>query len=168
MRKLALVIASVLCCFSAASQGSAALKELKSLLDTCCVQASYSYSDASGKELGSGMAKIQGHKYMVTEGGAVFICNGTTLWSLFKDTKEIYIEKAGGAGDIFGNLDSILPQVKDLKYDGRKVTFKLDLPGNPPLLCKAVIDRLPFNPDAKFEVEQGVLQSREWTVTDLR
>lgn len=168
MRKLALVIASVLCCFSAASQGSAALKELKSLLDTCCVQAKYSYGDASGKELGSGIAKIQGHKYLVTEGKAVFICNGSTLWSMFNDTKEIYIEKAGGAGDIFGNLDSILSQVKDLKYDGRKVTFKLDLPGNQPLLCKAVIDKMPFNPDAKFEVEQGVLQSREWTVTDLR
>jgi hypothetical protein len=168
MRRFAIIIASLIFCFHAGAQENRVLEELKSMLDSCQVLVKYSYSDASGKEIGNGTAQIQGRKYMVTEGNALFISDGATLWSMFKETGEIYIENAGGKGDFFGNLDKLLPQVDDLSFDGRNLSFKLRIAGNEPMRCKAGLEKLPINPNAKFEVSQGVLESKAWTVVDLR
>ena len=84
--------------------------------------------------------------------------------------KEIYIEEAGGKSDLFGNLDTILEQVKDLKYEGTRVSFTMTLQGIPePLSCKATILR-KNNKDSDlkdFRVDVSKYD-KLWIITDLR
>ena len=118
MRKFFAILPAILFCSLAQAQDERIVNELTSMLDRSQVIAHYSYSDASGAELGKGVATIQGRKYTVAEGKALFISNGATLWSVFADKKEVYVENAGGRSDIFSNIPEIIKQVEDLRWDG--------------------------------------------------
>lgn len=159
----------LLCTGAAAQCNAKAAEELSSMLDSCRLMITYNYSDLGGKVLGNGTAVVQQNKYMVTEGNAIYICNGLTRWTMLNDTREIYIENAGGDDDIFGNLKALADKVQDLKFDGSNISFILTLPGfSDGIRCSARIDRQPVNPDAEFEIKEGVLKLPGWVVTDLR
>lgn len=171
MRKLFSTIIGILACcaFIHAQDKDKVTGELLSMLGSSKLLIHYEYTDAPGRQPSSGTAVVQQNKYTVTEGKAVFMCNGTTKWSMFKDTREIYIENAGGDNDIFGNLAAIIQNVENLQFDGTDISFALTLPGmQGKISCKARIDRLPLDPDAKFIIEEGVLNNPTWVVTDLR
>ena len=167
MRKFITILAALLC-LQAAAQSP--VEQLLAMLESSRVSISYSYSDTKGNQLGSGMATVQGRCYNVVEGGTKFLCDSVTLWTVDNHKKEIYIEEAGGKSDLFGNLDSILSQVKDLKYEGTRVSFTLTLQGIPePLNCKATILR-KTNKDSDlkdFRVDVSKYD-KLWIITDLR
>lgn len=168
MRKFITIFAATLFCLQAAAQDS--VQNLISMLETSRVSISYSYGDSKGNELGSGMATIQGHCYSVVESGSKYICNGTNLWTINQRNKEIYIETAGGAADIFGNLDKILENVSDLVIDGTRLSFTFSMQGIPePIACKATILR---KTDASEDLSDFTVDTskydRMWVVTDLR
>jgi hypothetical protein len=78
------------------------------------------------------------------------------------------MENAGGKDDIFSNLTEIIKSVEDLKWDGSKLSFTMDLEGVGKLLCKAKVQEIPWNDDAQFSVGDGILNSKDWIITDLR
>ncbi|MBP5521973.1 MAG: hypothetical protein J6X82_06100 [Bacteroidales bacterium] len=168
MRKIFAILPAILFCSLAQAQDERIVNELTSMLDRSQVIAHYSYSDASGAELGKGVATIQGRKYTVAEGKALFISNGATLWSVFADKKEVYVENAGGRSDIFSNIPEIIKQVEDLRWDGSNLSFTMNLEGLGKLLCKARVQETPWNDEAKFTVSDDILGSKDWIVTDLR
>lgn len=168
MRKTVSILAVALFCIGLHAQDNAIINELTSILDSNQVLAHYSYCDASGAEIGNGTATIQGRKYVVSEGKAMFISNGATLYSVFSDRKEIYIENAGSSSDIFSNLPSLLQKVKDLKWDGTNLSFSMELQGAGKLLCKARVQKLPWNDNGQFTVSEDLLNSNIYVVTDLR
>ena len=81
---------------------------------------------------------------------------------------EIYIENAGGRDDIFSNLPSLLEKVEDLSWDGTNLSFSLELQGVGKLLCKAKVQKLPWNENGQFTVSEDLLNSKVYVVTDLR
>ena len=168
MRKLTAILAAAFFCLQAGAQNP--VEQLLAMLESSRVSISYSYSDSKGNELGSGMATVQGHCYSVVEGGTRFVCDSVTLWTVDNHKKEIYIEDAGGKADLFGNLDSILGQVKDLSLEGTRVSFTMALQGVPePISCKATILR-KTNKDGDlkdFKVDVGKYD-KLWIITDLR
>ena len=168
MRKIIAILSVILTCGLMHAQDNGIVNELTSMLGRSQVLAHYSYSDASGAELGKGVATIQGRKYMVAEGKTMFISNGATLYTVFSDRKEVYMENAGGKDDIFSNLTEIIKSVEDLKWDGSKLSFTMDLEGVGKLLCKAKVQETPWNDDAQFSVGDGILNSKDWIITDLR
>lgn len=164
-----LILASALFACASAQNKYKIADDLAAMIDTCQLVIKYSYSDLAGTDLGSGTANVQGNKYMVTEGHSVYISNGVTRWTLINDSREIYIENGGGSDDIFGNLRNLVSKVENLSFDGKNISFDLNFPGfSSKIRCKAVLDKLPFNPDAEFAVRDGVLQQPGWVVTDLR
>ncbi len=168
MRKIIFTLSAILFCCLLHAQDGSILSELTSMLGRSQITAHYSYSDASGAELGKGVATIQGRKYMVSEGNAMFISDGSTLYSVFSDRKEVYIENAGGKNDIFSNLPEVLKNVENLKWDGGKLSFTMNMEGFGELHCKAGVQELPWNDEALFSVSDGILESKAWVVTDLR
>ena len=168
MRKIIVILSAVLSCGLMQAQAKGIADELLSMLGRSQVIAHYSYCDASGAELGNGVANIQGRKYMVSEGKTMFISNGATLYTVLSDRKEVYLENAGGQDDIFSNLSEIIKTVEDLKWDGSNLSFTMDLEGVGKLLCKAKVQETPWNDEAQFSVSDGILNSKEWIITDLR
>ena len=168
MRKIIVILSAVLSCGLIQAQEKGIADELLSMLGRSQVVAHYSYSDASGAELGKGVATIQGRKYMVAEGKTMFISNGATLYTVLSDRKEVYIENAGGKDDIFSNLTEIIKTVEDLKWDGSNLSFAMNLEGVGKLLCKAKVQETPWNDEAQFSVSEDILNSKEWIITDLR
>ena len=167
MRKLFTILAAILC-LEAGAQNNA--QDLIRMLQDSRVSIKYSYADASGNELGSGMATVQGRCYSVVESGSKFLCDSVTLWTVNGHSKEIYIEDAGGAADIFGNLDKILENVDNLSIDGTRVSFSMRVQGIPqPLSCRATILRktLPSEDLSDFRVDTSKYD-KLWVITDLR
>ena len=89
MRRFIILSAAALLCIQAVAQNAA--EQIKDLLANNRVSISYNYADAEGKELGKGLATVQGHCYKVIESGTTYICDGTTLWTEIPRSKEIYI-----------------------------------------------------------------------------
>lgn len=168
MRKITAILSAILLCSLLHAQDDGVVNELTAMLGRSRVIAHYSYSDASGAELGKGVATIQGRKYTVSEGPAMFISNGATLYTVFSDKKEVYIENAGGKSDIFSNLPEIIKNVEGLKWDGSNLSFTMNLDGLGSLLCKAKVQETPRDDEAEFTVSDGILNSKDWIVTDLR
>ena len=168
MRKIIAILSVILTCGLMHAQDNSIVNELTAMLGRSQVVAHYSYSDASGAELGKGVATIQGRKYMVAEGKTMFISNGATLYTVLSDRKEVYIENAGGKDDIFSNLTEIIKTVEDLKWDGSNLSFAMNLEGVGKLLCKAKVQETPWNDEAQFSVSEDILNSKEWIITDLR
>jgi len=155
-------------CLMAAAQNNAA--DLIAMLDTSRVSVQYSYSDSAGSELGKGIATIQGHCYKVVESGTSFYNDGSSLWTVNNHNKEIYIEKAGGNADIFGNLDKILQNVSNLAIDGTRISFTMSIQGMPEdVHCKATILRKAVASGDLSEFQVDISKyDRLWIITDLR
>lgn len=168
MRKISLIVCLFALSLAMSAQDGKILSELTAILERSQVVAHYSYSDPAGAKLGEGVATVQGRKYCVSEGKAMFISNGATLWSVFSDRKEIYIENAGGSNDLFSNLPEVLKTVEGLTWNGKDISFTMDFPGTGKIACKATVQELPWNNDAKFTVSEDILGSKDWIVTDLR
>lgn len=168
MRKIIAILSAILTCGLVQAQNDGIVNELTSMLGRSQVVAHYCYCDASGAELGKGVATIQGCKYMVSEGKSMFISNGATLYTVLSDRKEVYIENAGGKGGIFSNLTEIIKTVEDLKWDGSNLSFAMNLEGLGKLLCKAKVQETPWNDEAQFTVGEDILNSKDWIITDLR
>ena len=168
MRRLVTILAALSLCMQLGAQNVA--DELKAMAAANRVSLSYSYSDSAGKELGKGMATVQGHCYKVIESGTTYLCDSTTLWTIISRSKEIYIENGGGPADIFGHLDTILDNVEELSMDGNRVSFKLKMQGVPePITCKATILRKtePTEDLKDFRLDPDKYD-RLWIITDLR
>lgn len=168
MRKITAILSTILLCGMLQAQSDATVKELISMLGRSQLLVHYNYSDASGAELGKGVAVIQGRKYTVSEDKAMFISDGTTLYSVFSASKEVYIENAGGKSDIFSNLPEVIKTVENLEWDGENLSFTMNMEGLGGLLCKARVQETPWNDEAQFTVGEGILGSSAWTITDLR
>lgn len=169
MRRLVSISVLVLSCICAGAQDQIA-KELAGMLEGNIVRISYSYENAAGIPLGSGSATVQGSSYLVTEGNMRFFCDGASIWSVDSGSKEVYIEKAGGGSDLFGNVRNLLSRVQDLRYDGRKsVSFSLVPAENTErIFCKALVEDVrPAREELDFSFDTGKLDS-SWVVTDLR
>ena len=67
MRRFIILSAAALLCIQAVAQNAA--EQIKDLLANNRVSISYNYADAEGKELGKGLATVQGHCYKVIESG---------------------------------------------------------------------------------------------------
>ena len=106
----------------------------------------------------------------MVEGGVKFLCDSSSLWTVNNRSKEIYIEEAGGAADIFGNLDKILDNVDNLSINGTRISFTMKMQGVPePLSCKATILRKTEASEdlSDFRVDTSKYD-KLWVITDLR
>lgn len=143
--------------------------DLAAMLDSTRVEVTYYYENAGKIPLGNGSAVLQGRKYKVFEGNSSYYCDGKALWSVMPDIKEVYIEKAGSDSDLFGNISSVLKEVKDFSRNGNELKFSVLLPGNDErIYCKVRINReSPFDTAENFSYDTGGLGSN-WIITDLR
>jgi len=169
MKRFVYTLMFLLAGVSLSAQNST-VEKLSALLEGNTVRISYSYENAAGVPLGSGVATVQGGKYHVTEGNMQFFCDGVSLWTIDFGSKEVYIEKASAQNEIFGNIKGLLPRVKNLKYDGKKSVSLSFAPteDSPDISCKAFIEDIqPAGESGQFSFDTGRLDS-SWVITDIR
>lgn len=95
-----------------------------------------------------GDALAQGNCYRVNALGLEYYCDGTTRWTVDRESKEVYVESAAGVEEFLVNPDKYLGAMRNLDYSGlQRSTFSEDL--------------------SAFTFDTGSLDA-SWVVTDLR
>ena len=95
-----------------------------------------------------GEALAQGNSYRVCANGMEFYCDGTTRWTVDRESKEVYIESAAGVEEFLAAPEKYLGALSQLDYSS--------------------LQRLPFSEDlSAFTFDTGSLDAT-WVVTDLR
>ena len=95
-----------------------------------------------------GDALAQGNCYRVNALGLEYYCDGTTRWTVDRESKEVYVESTTGVEEFLVNPEKYLGAMRNLDYSG--------------------LQQLPYSEDtAAFSFDTSALDA-SWVVTDLR
>lgn len=107
----------LLCCIPAIAQSS----EIDTILEKSKTQRVTLNYTCSISELSpfsiKGKLIVQGDCYFAEGYGMRIYCNGSTRWTIDTDSKEVYIENAGGIAEVLLYKDSVSNlKVSDVRY----------------------------------------------------
>jgi len=150
MRRFALLASLLLLCCNMAAQQQELLSSLKAKLESNRISVNFSCSPADATEPATIKGKLtaQQNCYRVITKDLEVYCDGESVWTVYPQSKEVYIEKAGEINEFFEQADYYLQQIKNLKYDEPV----LSMPGR---------DLGLFRYDCSSA-------SKDWVITDLR
>lgn len=95
-----------------------------------------------------GEALAQGNCYRVNALGLEYYCDGTTRWTVDRESKEVYVESAAGVEEFLVNPEKYLGAMHNLNY--------------------SALQQLPYSEDlGAFSFDTASLDAT-WVVTDLR
>lgn len=172
MKRLTAILSSLLLLCLPAKGQDARVERIRQFLSEGRVTLEYSYAFQGDFPLnGNGTLVLQGNCYCSSGNGIVIICDGTTRWTMDSDSKEVYIENAGGTEDFLANPAVYLSAVEDAKVgtDSVSGTFVDPEKGS---RCKFSLKNIRKQ-DAEgqdihpFTVDVSSL-GKDWVVTDLR
>lgn len=147
MRALRMIMATVvgcLCLCTASAQTTETIDRIleKSKTERVTLNYTCSISELSPLTI-RGKLIIQGDCYFAEGYGMRIYCNGSTRWTIDTDSKEVYIENAGGVEEVLGYRDSVSNlKISDVKYS-------------------------PQSSSSVFDFDISTLDS-SWVITDLR
>lgn len=147
MRALRMIMATVvgcLCLCTASAQTAETIDRIleKSKTERVTLNYTCSISELSPVTI-RGKLIIQGDCYFAEGYGMRIYCNGSTRWTIDTDSKEVYIENAGGVEEVLGYRDSVSNlKISDVKYS-------------------------PQSSSSVFDFDISTLDS-SWVITDLR
>ena len=164
MKRAALIAASLL--LSALAWGQKSLDDVIALLQSGqTVRCSYSYTlrgDAPAK--GSGTAEICGTAYHISEGGLDTWCDGSSVWTVDAEAKEVVVSEGGNS--ILANPEAFRSIVKDLRYDGASLSCTVDAQGSELAFKASGITVSPASEESFAFPTAGL--DKAWIITDLR
>ena len=164
MKRLALIAVSLLLCTLA--WGQKGIDDVIALLQSGqTVSCSYSYTlrgDVPTK--GSGTAVICGTAYHISEGSLDTWCDGSSLWTVDAEAKEVVISEAGNS--ILANPAAYRSIVKNLRFDGSSLTCTVDAGGSDLDFKASSISVSPASEESFAFPTAGL--DKAWIITDLR
>ena len=118
----------------------------------------------------SGKAVIDGDCYSVQGNGVEMYCDGTTKWTVDKESKEVYVESSEGTRDFLANPAEWLDKVSDLKVSGNSASGNYyDSFQEVELTFRFTsIKSAPFSGSTEGFVFDTSSLGSDWVVTDLR
>ena len=164
MKRLAAITISVLLCTFAWAQKS--LDDVIALLQSGDrVSCSYSYTLKGNVPIkGNGTAVICGTTYHISENGLDTWCDGSTVWTVDSEAKEIVISEGGNS--ILANPGSYRNIVQNLRFDGRSLSCTIDSQGSEMEFKASGITTAPASEES-FAFDTSGLD-KSWIITDLR
>ena len=164
MKRLALIAASLLLC--AFAWGQKGIDDVIALLQSGqTVSCNYSYTlrgDVPAK--GSGTAVICGTAYHISEGGLDTWCDGSSVWTVDAEAKEVVISEGGNS--ILANPAAYRSIVKNLRFDGSSLTCTVDAGGSDLDFKASGISVSPASEESFAFPTAGL--DKAWIITDLR
>lgn len=118
----------------------------------------------------SGTAVIDGDCYVLRSSGLEVFCDGTTRWTVDRESKEVYVELSGGTRDFLADPAAYLDKVRDLEIGESTVSGVFNDPSqDKDIKFKfSAIRTAPLSGSTEgFSFNTAALGS-EWIVTDLR
>lgn len=130
----------------------------------CC---KYNYTLKGSLPLSaSGSATVFGAMYYTSENGLEYYCNGTTLWAVDQQAKEVVVSNADAS--LFSTILSLAQKASSFNYTGDKLTLCIDSKELSVDFSAHDILLLPPPGDSSaFVFDSGSLDS-SWIITDLR
>ena len=164
MKRLAAITAAVLLCCSAWAQKS--LDDVIALLQSGDrVSCSYSYTLRGNVPVkGSGTATICGACYHISENGLDTWCDGSTVWTVDSEAREIVVSEGGNS--ILANPGAYRSIVQDLRFDGRSLSCTIESQGSEMDFKAGGITAVPDSGES-FAFDTSGLD-KSWIITDLR
>ena len=164
MKRLALIAASLLLC--ALAWGQKGIDDVIALLQSGqTVSCSYSYTlrgDVPTK--GSGTAVICGTAYHINEGGLDTWCDGSSLWTVDAEAKEVVVSEGGNS--ILANPAAYRSIVKSIRFDGSSLSCTVDAGGSDLDFKASGITVSPASEESFAFPTAGL--DKAWVITDLR
>lgn len=158
-------------CAGLTLQAQSSVDRLKAMVRDNRVAFDYSLSSEGKSQVkASGSAMIDGDCYIITGNGFVVYCDGKTKWTVDGESKECYIENAGGTKDYLANPEEWLSKVKDLNAGTKTVTGKYTDPQSGDVLSFkfSSITTMPKSGSTEgFTLDPATL-GQGWVTTDLR
>ena len=167
---ISLLLFAALLSLAARAQGDATAY-LKSLLDSGRVTAVYNFNVEGSTPLsGCGTAVLEGNCLRINGGGMQILCDGSAIYTVDTEKKEVYIEKADSEGSLLKDPKSLLNSIKDLKYGASSVSGSLPNAQDGSVLHFVLSDirkAAPKNDPAEFRFDTASAGA-DWVITDLR
>ena len=164
MKRLALIAASLLLCNLA--WGQKGIDDVIALLQGGqTISCSYSYTlrgDVPAK--GSGTAVICGTAYHISEGGLDTWCDGSSVWTVDAEAKEVVISEGGNS--ILANPAAHRSIVKNLRFDGSSLSCTVESQGSELDFKASGITVSPASGESFAFPTAGL--DKAWIITDLR
>lgn len=164
MKRPALIAVGLLLCTLA--WGQRGLDDVIALLQSGqTVSCSYSYTLRGDVQVkGSGTAVICGAAYHISENGLDTWCDGSTVWTVDSEAREVIISEGGNS--ILANPDAYRDIVKDLRFDGRSLSCSIKAQGSEMDFKAGGITASPASGE-NFAFDTAGLD-KAWVITDLR
>lgn len=167
MKKTLLVLTFTLVVLTLAAQDRAEL--LRQRLESGRVSFDYSLT-VEGKVpvKQSGSVVIDGDCYCIKGNGVEIRCDGTTLWTVDNEAREVYIENFGGVREFLADPAAYLDKVSDLKVGATTASgVYSDASGSVKFNLSSIRSSESGSDGAIFSFDTSALGA-DWVVTDLR
>ena len=167
MKKALLVITLALTALTLAAQDRVEL--LRQKLQSGRVSFDYSIT-VEGKVpvKQNGSVVIDGDRYFIKGNGAEVRCDGTTLWTVDTEAKEVYVEDSNGTREFLADPAAYLDKISGLKVGETTASGVYTDSGNSVKFNLSSIRSSESGSDgAMFTFDTSALGA-DWVVTDLR
>ena len=164
MKRPTLIAAALLLCTFAWGQNS--LDDVIALLQSGqVISCSYSYTLSGDIPVkGSGEAVICGTAYHISEGGLDTWCDGSTVWTVDSEAKEVVVSEGGNS--ILANPGAFRSAVGNIRFDGRSLSCTIDVQGSDMEFKAVEITSSPTSGESFAFDTEGL--DKAWIITDLR